>query len=794
MMRALFLALVVHSAAGVGSLLSARSWANPIRRVVTMLDSILAKVEAEGDAEKKSFDKFMCYCKNGKGDLEASVSAGDAKVPELDSSIASLQAEQQGLSGDLQQAKTGRAEAERSLADGKAVREKEAAASAAALSNSQANIAALEKAIAALEKGVADAFLQSPAASTLQRVAESADLGSTVREVLASFLGAAGGAAYPPQSGEIVGILKQLKDTFEGSQADEVSAEEEAKKAFEELAGAKTKEIQALTKEVEGKTERAGEIGVDLVNAKYDLEDTQKALEQDKAMIEQLTGSCASKDGEWVERSKLREEEVLAIHETIKTLNNDDALSLFKQTLPGTSFLQMPTGTKEMKQRALAALKAHGSSDLRLDLVAVALRGNQKGSFSKVITMIDDMSTLLGKEQTDNDAKKAYCTDELDTTEDELKGLGRETSDLEKATEERKSAADVINDEMATLVEGVKKLDEDVAESTAQRKADHAEFQEELASKNSASELLGLAKDRMLQFYNAKLAKPTEPSLAEIAFKAMGGAESEAAQEPAPETWGEYKKKGQASAGVVALLDALVADLAKEMAVMQVEEKKAQAEYESFISAAANKRATDAKEVTTKEGTKAELEATLEKLAEETKSTKAEFLAKSESLHVLHGECDWFLQNYDVRKEARASEVESLKSAEAVLSGADYSLLQVATVEHHGALPEEANFNKIAPFGKEDTARELQDHAATTQNTLVDAVENAEVAEIKRAVFRALTRLRAATIKEFDTIARLETQSIDAYNDAHHYRAENPLAHLHEDEAPVETDKLKSFH
>lgn len=76
----------------------------------------------------------------------------------------------------------------------------------------------------------------------------------------------------------------------------------------------------------------------------------------------------------------------------------------------------------------------------------------------------------------------------------------------------------------------------------------------------------------------------------------------------------------------------------------------------------------------------------------------------------------------------------------------------------------------------------------------MDAVENAEVAEIKRAVFRALTRLRAATIKEFDTIARLETQSIDAYNDAHHYRHENPLSHLHEDEAPVQTDKLTSFH
>eukprot|EP00437_Effrenium_voratum_P044896 CAMPEP_0181467506 /NCGR_PEP_ID=MMETSP1110-20121109/37016_1 /TAXON_ID=174948 /ORGANISM="Symbiodinium sp., Strain CCMP421" /LENGTH=136 /DNA_ID=CAMNT_0023592339 /DNA_START=38 /DNA_END=448 /DNA_ORIENTATION=- len=102
--------------------------------------------------------------------------------------------------------------------------------------------------------------------------------------------------------------------------------------------------------------------------------------------------------------------------------------------------------------------------------------------------------------------------------------------------------------------------------------------------------------------------------------------------------------------------------------------------------------------------------------------------------------------------------------------------------------------NKIAPFGRENTAGELQDQAAKTQDTLVDAVENAEVAEVKRAVFRALTRLRAATIKEFDTIARLETQSIDAYNDAHTYRRENPLVHLHDEEAPVQTDKLKSFH
>mmetsp|Transcript_25716 Transcript_25716/g.73930 ORF Transcript_25716/g.73930 Transcript_25716/m.73930 type:complete len:139 (-) Transcript_25716:74-490(-) len=120
--------------------------------------------------------------------------------------------------------------------------------------------------------------------------------------------------------------------------------------------------------------------------------------------------------------------------------------------------------------------------------------------------------------------------------------------------------------------------------------------------------------------------------------------------------------------------------------------------------------------------------------------------------------------------------------------------LTLDTRSNASADPPTAPAAQIAPFGKEDTARELQSHAARTQDTLVDAVENAEVAEIKRAVFRALTRLRAAEIKEFDTIARLETQAIDEYNDQHHYRNENPLDYLHSSEAAVSTDKYQSFH
>mmetsp|Transcript_19504 Transcript_19504/g.61355 ORF Transcript_19504/g.61355 Transcript_19504/m.61355 type:complete len:338 (+) Transcript_19504:1099-2112(+) len=87
----------------------------------------------------------------------------------------------------------------------------------------------------------------------------------------------------------------------------------------------------------------------------------------------------------------------------------------------------------------------------------------------------------------------------------------------------------------------------------------------------------------------------------------------------------------------------------------------------------------------------------------------------------------------------------------------------------------------------------LQRRAARTQDTLVDAVENAQVAEIKRAVFRSMGRLRYAQIKEYDTIARIQTENIDDYNDKHTYRNENPLHYLDEEEGPIDQDKYATF-
>jgi len=168
-----------------------------------------------------------------------------------------------------------------------------------------------------------------------------------------------------------------------------------------------------------------------------------------------------------------------------------------------------------------------------------------------------------------------------------------------------------------------------------------------------------------------------------IAGTGVEAALVQGAPPPPPETFGAYSKKSEESNGVLAMIDSLVGDLEKEIQEMEFEEKDAQEDYEKFIEDSANKRATDSKSLTDKEAAKADAEANLIKFTDETKSKMTENMNVMESLKDFHLDCDWLLQNFDTRKEARTGEIDALKKAKAVLSGADFSLLQTAHVHRH---------------------------------------------------------------------------------------------------------------
>merc|ERR1719265_2067161 len=468
---------------------------------------------------------------------------------------------------------------------------------------------------------------------------------------------------------------------------------------------AKKKEVLVLTKSIEEKLVRVGDLGVSIAEMKNDLSDTEEALLEDQKFLAELEKGCDTKTAEWEERSKTRAEELLALADTIKVLNDDDSLELFKKTLPSASasFVQIQVTSEMMRARALATVHSLQALNLpnrhKLDFIALALRGKKVG-FGKVIKMIDDMIATLKQEQIDDDTKKESCGAEFDAADDKKKSLEHALSDLETMIAETEEAIGGLKSDIEGLTEGIKALDKSVAEATENRKEEHEDYTELIAMDTGAKELLAFAKNRLNKFYNPRLYKaPPKRELTEEdrAVLAAGGtlettpapggiantgimlAQNQVAPPPPPETWGAYAKKSEESTGVITMIDMLIKDLDKEMTTAETEEKLAQADYEEFMKDSAEKRAADAKSLAEKEGALAEANASLEESKASKTSTDKELEATLSYIKSLHLDCDWLLKFFDARKEARAAEVDAFGNSNYCLSGADYSLLQATS-------------------------------------------------------------------------------------------------------------------
>mmetsp|Transcript_109177 Transcript_109177/g.198932 ORF Transcript_109177/g.198932 Transcript_109177/m.198932 type:complete len:734 (+) Transcript_109177:108-2309(+) len=697
---------------------------NPIRRVVTLLQVMQKKVTAEGEKEVELFDKFMCYCKTSGGDLDKSISLAEDKVPQVSADISESEEKLTQTKGEVKQAQEDRAAAVATMEEAKALRAKTASEFAKVNSDLSTNVAALGKAISALESGMAGSFLQSANVQSLRRLIVDRDMSDFDRQMIASFLDARQG--YVPKSGQIVGILKQIKDSMSADLESATASEDASIKSFEGLMAAKLKEKAALTKAIEVKTEQVGQLGVDIVTMKDDLSDTQKALEEDKAFLAGLDKNCATKTAEHEENMKIRAEELVALADTIKVLNDDDALELFKKTLPAAgsaSFMQVQERDASKRERALQMIlsqqKQNPGSNPVMNFLVLALKGkNKKVDFSKVLKMIDELVVLLGKEQEDDDHQKEYCLLSFDTQDDKKKALEGDISALSATIEKEKDSIAALAEEIKALEAGIVALDSAVAEATEQRKDEHTEFEALMVADSASKDVLAWAKNRLNKFYNPELytappkrvlseedklystfggdvgTTPAPPpgvagtgvispfAFAQISAHRQHKSLDDVAPPPPPETAAAYKKKSESSAGVLYMIDVMIKDLDKEMTEAKTAETEAQADYETTMAESAAKRATDANSLASKEAAKAATESDLLKHEDEKTATTGTLMATEEVIAGLHSECDWLLQNFETRKAARVGEVESLKNAKAVLSGADYSLAQLTSARH----------------------------------------------------------------------------------------------------------------
>merc|ERR1719409_1161324 len=272
-------AIVVALLAGHAAAVETRSelLANPIRKVVTMLQDMQKTVEAEGKKEEELFEKFMCYCSGGEAKLQAAIDQGKAQIETLTSQIERGTAQKSQLDQDLVTHKNDRTAAENTIKESTAMREKEAAEFASTSGDMKSNIGAMAGALDALKKGLSAALLQTSTGNVLRNIiAHSPAVRPSQRSLLMSFLES--GSTEQGGSDTIIGVVEQMKETMEADLAETEKSEAESKETFATLMTSKKEEIEAAGKAIETKSARAGAVAVEVVQDKADLEKTTKAV------------------------------------------------------------------------------------------------------------------------------------------------------------------------------------------------------------------------------------------------------------------------------------------------------------------------------------------------------------------------------------------------------------------------------------------------------------------------------------------------------------------------------------
>jgi len=351
-----------------------------------------------------------------------------------------------------------------------------------------------------------------------------------------------------------------------------------------------------------------------------------------------------------------------------KVLKNND------QPQQVLDFLQKDhrRASKVQKSQAILAEAASRfpSTSLKLILFTMNSKMHLQGKgkvqkFTEIIKMVDDMVVILGKEQANDEKHKTFCEDEFEKNADDESSANEKIGQLDASIEQTTDELGTLADEIATLGQSIKDLDKAVAQATGQRKEEHAAYVEAQTMNEAAIALLRKAQKRLEKVYKPALVQ-TDDSFLQVKMRTKSEDADDAEDDD------KEPEKSDKGSGVIAMMDMIIHQLESEGKDAEYEEKTAQKDYASLMSDSQSTRAEYIKSITDKEGAKAEKEVKLEDLKTKSSTAGTELANIKQAAMELHASCDFIVQNFDLRKESRTNEIDSLKNAKAILSGADF--------------------------------------------------------------------------------------------------------------------------
>jgi len=446
-----------------------------------------------------------------------------------------------------------------------------------------------------------------------------------------------------------------MLETFEANLSQSQKEEMENQKAYEDLKAAKEAEIAAGQEQIDKKTAELADTDEKNAQAKEDLEDTKKSLSADEQFLMMLKEKCAMTDKEWEERQKTRQLEMEAVSKALAVLSGDDAHDLFTRTF-NPAFVQVAVTSKRREEASkLLSRVAKKLNSPRLSALAYRVRLD---AFTRVKKAIDDMIAQLMKEKADEIKHKDFCVDEFNTNQLQTEKKESEKTDLIAKIEDLEMT-------IKALTEAIEKLKAEIAEMQLQmkragedREKENKEFQTTVADQRETQRLLKAALNVLQDFYGKKAAL-------------LQGRKQEPVGPPPPPGFEEYKKNA-ASGGVMDMIQQIISD-AKAMEAEAIRsEEDAQKAYEDFVKETNASIEAKSKEIVNKSEEKAKAESDLVETKEAKEAVMLELEQLSNYNAELHQSCDFVMKNFDVRQTARDEEVEALKQAKAILSGAKF--------------------------------------------------------------------------------------------------------------------------
>jgi len=675
---------------GIGQTLASQM-DTPVTRIVGLIEELKAKIVADGKAEQIVYDKYACWCETTSKRKADDIHTAISDIKNLGTKILEQKSKVQSLSNDIASLSTRMSENQQAQDTATAIRTKNQASYNAQKAETEETLKALQGAIIVLSgAGTKTGLLQ--AQSQISREAALLEL-HHVAEVMqskpidrlltqkqlklirtfakdpAEFYDqkAQKAASYNPASATIMGILKDMYDSF--SRNLELDAETEAVqfKNFETIMGVKANEMATMANEKAKKEAQKAAAQEQQAEASQEYDDTSKQMREDTAFFDEAKKSCNAKADEWSERVRARTEELAGVNKALGILTADDAKALFNKAIkPGmetSSFLQVDqVGEDTPRMRAYKLLKAGATATGSLRLLSMAASMKSKGMFDGIVACMDKMIEAIHVEGEEDLKEKDWCKEEVHKNEQEAARYEYKKEKSEAKLERLNAKLNELEAALQRTINEIRETQENLKELQEQRQADHSAYEVAKADDEAAVKVMSSAIDALSAFYknNPEAMLQLEHSQKPVFDRG----------EQAPDGTFSSSGKSQGEAGgILSIMTMLKEDLEDEITNGVKNEKENQMYHERTVAQLRKLLKELGEKKTNLELAIVDTNKAIDDEVDVHEDLSASLKSENEYLYQIRPKCDFVVTGFDEREAKRVKEVSALIESKELLLG-----------------------------------------------------------------------------------------------------------------------------